>query len=566
MPNYSNYSIELPYYYSGDYRIFYDALEKILLSKIKKNIKVNERTGLQQKPVDNGKFNIWFMSAPEGKKIIRPPEEINGITVDCRSKGFRPTFKGYVIHDKEGWPVAELLENNLYIFHNICRDQSNNEKKIFCWVLEEVVDWLDLPEIKREKILASQNNTETPTLPNEKLAPNGMTREQLMLDICLALRYKCSNTNNIEEKIVKAYTKFSSLKLLLHTAEELFGKLYKNNPTLLEKESRIIIHQAKKLAISSPEFYKLAKTAKNGEFHNLFFMKAVEESLFEKIEDYLHLYKNINLNFEYKKEAFVLLEHKIFELLNKETKYDLRRSYEICKQIKDDPSSRFKTFLCHQAQKVTAHPTLENLTLAKRILGSEFSEEMDRLLSESDDRFFKKHYPRIETEFDLGKTIKELHARFNHCFSKNHLRHIALTIKRLEICCHTCISLKSQMSDDEFSYLVEVLSSEKVFTKLHDLYHLAKTVRLTHSARTQVDRLIIEAWQRRINLITTPFGLGNIIPLLHCEEEHCPTFAKILVTCSQRLRFKEKAFLKLLKKRQINYGILAAIKLELQPK
>jgi len=93
-----------------------------------------------QKPFSDEKFHVLLWSSPRNTDDrMHTPSEMFGINVNCRDGSFSPSEKGVSIVDETGWPVAELLGENLYIHHDICNDGTDNEIKIFRRILEEMI-------------------------------------------------------------------------------------------------------------------------------------------------------------------------------------------------------------------------------------------------------------------------------------------------------------------------------------------------------------------------------------------------------------------------------------------
>ncbi len=104
-------------------------------------------------PVKDGKFHIFIWATPIDQGRCKPPPAMWGTLVDCRDPAFLPSREGIPIEDPEtGWTVGELIENNLYIYHDLCHNGTSQELQIFDYLLKEVVKELLLsPEEKRKQ-------------------------------------------------------------------------------------------------------------------------------------------------------------------------------------------------------------------------------------------------------------------------------------------------------------------------------------------------------------------------------------------------------------------------------
>lgn len=137
-------------------RPFIAAARKTLLPVVKKDIEIFVPHSGVMKPKKNGKFNVFIWSAAEDIRGHRVPDKLWNIPVECRNSEFSPSNKlgSKVISDGD-YAVAEIIDNNLYIFHDICHYGTDNEKKIFARILEEAAKLLGRPkngkELKDEK-------------------------------------------------------------------------------------------------------------------------------------------------------------------------------------------------------------------------------------------------------------------------------------------------------------------------------------------------------------------------------------------------------------------------------
>lgn len=542
---------------------FVTALKTVLLPFLKTDVALSVPHGESHPPVFDDNFHVWIWSSPEGRKEVSTPEEINNIRVDCTDHSFRPLYKGYVIHDNEGWPIAELFPNNLYIFHDLCHFGSQREIKIFSWILEQVVAWLALPDSEKEKMLES-DLVQDEEDPSQDLSPNGLTKNNFLNDISLSL---CPEyAENIEQiKILQMkYFRYHNIKILMTVARNHFGKLY---PGLEEQEAKIIVQKAKKLAVDMNDFLRLAQGMDNDLYRNLILKYAASLFVFDNLDDYKRLYENVHSgppNEDLVKNAIKLA---VLKILQSETKYNLSWLYETAAYFEHNIPPAFTEALKNKARIVNQHPDKENLKIAKLVLKNEFPAEMEKLLTEIEERYFRKQYSKVETQHELCEKVVELKDQNgSQQYSEIHLKHISLAMKRLEIDIVILDFCKQHLNEDEFMLLVFFLAKEKVFTKLYDLNHLLSyrqfSLKFPPSTKEEVNSLFIEAWQRRFDLIKNSFELGNLIRILD-NEELLPNYSRMIIDCSRRLKFKENALNRLLIKRKIIDSLLNLIKTEL---
>jgi len=89
---------------------------------------------------------IWS-APPDIPRNIRPPQKFRGIPISCLDLAFRPTSDSLLtVADPEtGYVVAEVVNDTLYILHDICHHGSDDELRLFELVLEEAATLLTVP-------------------------------------------------------------------------------------------------------------------------------------------------------------------------------------------------------------------------------------------------------------------------------------------------------------------------------------------------------------------------------------------------------------------------------------
>jgi hypothetical protein len=103
---------------------------------------------------DNKNLTIFFYASFSGNRRTdnEPPPKIWGHRRESDSYYFPYSGKGIPFYDeKTGYVVAELVDNYLFIHHNLNYYDTNNELAIYCELLKRVVSSFKMP---REKLLA----------------------------------------------------------------------------------------------------------------------------------------------------------------------------------------------------------------------------------------------------------------------------------------------------------------------------------------------------------------------------------------------------------------------------
>lgn len=130
---------------------FKKATEEILGAIIdeKIHIYVPHSSNVTEKEKD---FNIFIWSSPVNKRSITCPEKMWGIKVDCRDSSFASSFRGTTIYDGD-YQVAELIDNNLYIHHDVCHHGTENELNIYKMILTKVAEEFVRDPEEKERLL-----------------------------------------------------------------------------------------------------------------------------------------------------------------------------------------------------------------------------------------------------------------------------------------------------------------------------------------------------------------------------------------------------------------------------
>lgn len=209
---------------SGSETAFKEVTEAILSPIIKSTIYMYVPHGTAHEGYKKG-FNIFIWSSQIRDKI-KCPNKIWGYKVSCTDDSFSPAYKGEVICD-DSYVVAELIDNNLYIHHDICHHNTVEELSIYKRVLVEVADILSTSPEEREAMLVK--NLEKTRERYIELCQNRIKSEQKKIQNKLS-----SAMGNIEENKktiindIRKYQEYEFLlnnyKIALKDKQEEFGK------------------------------------------------------------------------------------------------------------------------------------------------------------------------------------------------------------------------------------------------------------------------------------------------------------------------------------------------------
>jgi len=119
-----------------------------LAKKILQDVRIHIPHGKNHRLINDSYFHIFIWSSPPVKSggLAQAPQKLWDIDVDSRDAGFGFSGMGKSIN-YQGYSVAELIDNCLYIHHDVCHAGSRNELKIFALILDETVKALELPEM-----------------------------------------------------------------------------------------------------------------------------------------------------------------------------------------------------------------------------------------------------------------------------------------------------------------------------------------------------------------------------------------------------------------------------------
>ena len=125
----------------GEHDEMHEAARQLLMPLVDREVILHHNSGHICEPVKDGKFHIHFWCSP--KAFVSPgvaiPATIWGIPCSQRTAGYGPSGRGAVIVDEaSNYPVAELIDNNLYIHMNMLEKVDANRNRIFRVLMEKV--------------------------------------------------------------------------------------------------------------------------------------------------------------------------------------------------------------------------------------------------------------------------------------------------------------------------------------------------------------------------------------------------------------------------------------------
>lgn len=83
-------------------------------------------------------LRIYLQSAPMGQKLLDAPEKLFGLKLLRREKTYAPSPMGVPILDDNGNCIGELVENSLYLHHNVIVSGSRVDTRLLGRILAEV--------------------------------------------------------------------------------------------------------------------------------------------------------------------------------------------------------------------------------------------------------------------------------------------------------------------------------------------------------------------------------------------------------------------------------------------
>lgn len=132
---------------------------EILMPVINRDIVVTGRTGATYAPTPSPEqFQIRFWSAPDGRVIVDNPPTAWGIPVKAPNGSFVPSGIGISIVDPETcWAAAELLDDYLYILHDLSYYPGKDGERILRKIYEETVKvWQLTPDERAARVEAGK--------------------------------------------------------------------------------------------------------------------------------------------------------------------------------------------------------------------------------------------------------------------------------------------------------------------------------------------------------------------------------------------------------------------------
>ena len=167
-------------------------IRQVFLPVVNKNIQVFVPHGSTHRlPDNNDDFNILLWSSPTAsRKDTRAAGRMWGHSVSCTDTVCSPSeMADFVIGDETNNdnPIAEIIGNNLYIFHDICHYNNNSDYEIFKKILEKALEFLQLPEEEKKKLLAMPkviiDHPGYPSIAHQRMSSFKKSTEEILLPV-----------------------------------------------------------------------------------------------------------------------------------------------------------------------------------------------------------------------------------------------------------------------------------------------------------------------------------------------------------------------------------------------
>ena len=105
-------------------------------------------------PVDDGVFRIHVWSAARDSGFTEAPAQLFNHRVQTRGEAFIGSSLGLPIYSSEGWMVAELVGDNLYLHCDIGTNAESDDSAVIAEILARAEKLLALPSEERMRHLA----------------------------------------------------------------------------------------------------------------------------------------------------------------------------------------------------------------------------------------------------------------------------------------------------------------------------------------------------------------------------------------------------------------------------
>jgi hypothetical protein len=195
---------------------FVELIEKILFPILNCDVILSGPCESNHDLHNGNNFSIFVCSTPipTFSRTIRVPEYIFCIPVNTRSNAFPSSFGDLIVDNKNGYEVAELIENNLYIFHKASYYGGESEQKIFRKILLETAKLLrkrnEVPVnggIIKESATSRKDFQET-ILKAIDIIPSGRLEERIQGSVAKykdKIKEKVAELNNLQKELASLY-------------------------------------------------------------------------------------------------------------------------------------------------------------------------------------------------------------------------------------------------------------------------------------------------------------------------------------------------------------------------
>jgi hypothetical protein len=241
----------LKHFADSNTEAFVKLVERILLPELNCDVILSNQRGSTHNLRSGKDFSIfiWSTPLPLSSRTTKAPRYIFNIPVSIRSDVFQSSFGDLIVDSKSGYEIAELIGNNLYIFHKASYYEDENEKKIFRKILLETVKLLhkrsELPTsggVLKESATSQKGFQET-ILKAINIIPSGRLEERIQGS---AAKYK----DKIKEKIAELYRLQKELANLYRLRNNELGELEaRKDPDFIKKKAAFLTSEIKAIEV-----------------------------------------------------------------------------------------------------------------------------------------------------------------------------------------------------------------------------------------------------------------------------------------------------------------------------
>ncbi len=249
----------------GNPDIFAEITKEVLGPVVQRDILLKVPHGEFEEPViynnageeKEKMFHIFIWSSPTDiGRNTRPSEKVWGIPVSCRDDAYKFSGCGAPIkNDDDGYVVATVLPNNIYIHHDICHKGSEDELKLYREVLESAKRVFDDDGVFNFDLWLSRQNEKNRDLYVQK---SFEAIEENISDIKVNLKRRRSEVDGLQSEIVRLIRNQNQDYIMLEVLKE---KRKTSKPQIeAEFDNMLSVPKIKGVSITENGFFVFTKT------------------------------------------------------------------------------------------------------------------------------------------------------------------------------------------------------------------------------------------------------------------------------------------------------------------